>query len=64
MISAITTVVFIILALVTVLLAVIMFLDRVKYVRALRGRKGISPNFIKSGPNELLALIQIFSPLN
>lgn len=63
MISAITTVVLIILALVTGILALIMFLDRAKYVRALRGRTGIFPNFIRSGPGELLTLIQIFLPV-
>lgn len=63
MISAITTVTFVVLTLVTAFLGVIMCLDRAKFVRALRRQTGVFPNFVRSGPSELLALIQIFFPV-
>jgi hypothetical protein len=59
--STITTITLLILALVTSFLFILMYLDRAKFIRTLKGQKGLF-NLKASGPDELLTMIQIFFP--
>ncbi len=61
--STITTITFLALGLVTSFLTVIMYLDRAKFIRTLKGQKNSFFSLDRSGPDEFLTMMQIYFPM-
>lgn len=61
--SSITTIAFLILALVSSWFVFVMYIDRAKFIRTIKGQKGLFFSFNRTGPDELLTIIQICLPI-